>query len=299
MQFKNPDSLSEAILQTISYADIFDYPVTLPEIHRYLIGYGASLPHVREVLNNGLLTTAKIESDGKFYFLAGKQDLVPLRQDRASSSAALWAQALRYGRWISQLPFVRMVAVTGALASSNVDQNADLDYLIVTEPGYLWLSRAMILALTRLTAPFGATICPNYLLTSNVLSLSEKDLFTAQELIRMVPISGWSIYKQMRELNTWADAFLPNALGSPNGKYLREPKIILLQRLGERLLNNPLGRQLEAWERKRKIAKLSQQINPSPEIQFSADRCKGHFEQHGRRTLQIFREKVDKIMETQ
>lgn len=298
MQFKNPDSLAEAILQTISYVDIFDYPITLPEIHRYLIGQDASLSEVREELHNGQMTTEKIGSDGEFYFLAGRQDLVQLRHNRSTNSVPLWSQGMRYGRWISQIPFVRMVAITGALASRNVVHDADLDYLIVTEPGYLWLTRAMILALNRMVAPFGATICPNYLLSLNVLSLTEKDLFIAQELARMVPISGWQIYQQMRELNTWTDTYLPNAQDAPTEIYLTETKLKLLQWLGEFLLRNPLGKRLEAWEMKRKITKLSQQIDDnSIEIHFSADSCKGHFEQHGRSTLKRFSEIVSQIKE--
>ncbi|MBI3914279.1 MAG: hypothetical protein HY327_08870 [Chloroflexi bacterium] len=35
------DPVSTAILQSIQYADLFDYPLTPDEIHRYLIGMRA------------------------------------------------------------------------------------------------------------------------------------------------------------------------------------------------------------------------------------------------------------------
>ena len=204
---------------------------------------------------------------------------------------------MRYGQWITHLPFVRMVVLTGALTSNNVENGADLDYLIITRPGYLWLCRAFILLLARLVAPFGARICPNYLLTSNVLELAEKDLFTAQELSRMVPISGLEMYNEMRALNDWANAYLPNASHAPHLRHLYEPPFKPLQAVGEYILSLPFGRRLEKWEMNRKIARLSGQAAGDAEIQFSADRCKGHFERHGARTLEAFASKVKAIQE--
>lgn len=40
--------VEEAIIHTVSYVDIFDYPLTLPEVHRYLIG----VPHLLAQFQN-------------------------------------------------------------------------------------------------------------------------------------------------------------------------------------------------------------------------------------------------------
>jgi hypothetical protein len=190
-----------------------------------------------------------------------------------------------------------MVAVTGSLTSNNVTKDADLDYLIVTEPGYLWLCRAFVLLARRLMAPFGSLICPNYLITSNVLALHERELFTAQELVRMVPLSGFEIYDAMRVANdSWVLAHLPNAAGHP----AEHPAYEEIQRkpvqwLLEPLLRTRMGQGLETWEMERKIRKLSAEAGPLAEISLSADQCKGHFEGHGARTLSSFQARVQDL----
>jgi len=48
-----------------------------------------------------------------------------------------------------------MVAITGSLAMNNVENNPDIDYLVVTVGGRLWMVRAMVLAAARLAALHG------------------------------------------------------------------------------------------------------------------------------------------------
>ena len=43
-------TIPDAILETVAYADIFDHPLTAPEIHRYLTGVVVSSESLNEVL---------------------------------------------------------------------------------------------------------------------------------------------------------------------------------------------------------------------------------------------------------
>jgi len=137
--------LEWSILQTIAYADIFSYPLTLDEIHHYLIGSEATKQQVQDTLN-GNNNITKID---EFYALPNREHTVEIRQRRQQIAADFWPIALKYGRLIGSLPFVRMVAVTGSLAVDNTENNNDIDYLIVTEPGSLWVCRLFIVAFVR------------------------------------------------------------------------------------------------------------------------------------------------------
>lgn len=282
--------LRAAILHTLAYSDIFDFPLTAKEIHRYLIGYKAELGEIEAALRE--LGTSII-SQGELFALPGRAEVFGLRHKRSETSKALWRDAIRYGRWICGLPFVRMAALTGALVSDNVEAGADLDFFIITEPGWLWTTRAMILALDRAAARSGtrARLCPNYLITSSALELPEQDLFTAQEMARMVPVGGIELYRKFRQANSWAESFLPNAAGYPR-EFANESPDGRTRLVVEKVFNNPVARRLEKWEMQRKIRKFSNMAGENNETRFSADLCKGHFDGHKRRTLEAFEDKV-------
>ncbi|MBC8162752.1 MAG: hypothetical protein H7Z42_16195 [Roseiflexaceae bacterium] len=285
--------LETAVLQAVAYADVFDYALTVPEIQRYLVGLRAALPEVEHAIA-GLTPDMLITRRG-FVVLSHHEHAVETRAQRAAHAATLWPKAQHYGNLIGDLPFVRMVAITGALAVDNVQPGADIDYLIVTEPGRLWLCRALIIALVRLAEHQGAIVCPNYLLSERALILDERNLYTAHELAQMVPISGQATYMRMRQLNSWADQFLPNASHAPRPLAPRPPRMRLARSLAEASLRTPLGGWAERWEMGRKIRKLSQRRARAAETAFCADWCKGHFEGHGQRTLDAYHTRLRTI----
>jgi hypothetical protein len=282
-----------AILNTVVYADIFDYPLTLPEIHRYLTGSSASLETVSGLIDSNSF----LRKVGCYYTLPGRESIVEKRERRERVAARLWPEAIRYGRMIASLPFVRMVAVTGSLAMRNVEADADIDYLIVTSPGRLWLARLLSLVVTRLAAFRGVSLCPNFLLTQNALEIPERSLYSAHEFVQMTLLSGNELFQRMRSLNLWVQDFLPNAYGLPSviGDYTAADSAPLLQPLLEMILLTPPGAWLERWEMDRKIRKLSVENPDNPEATFSADLCKGHANRHGLRTKLSMDERLARL----
>ena len=109
-------ALERAIVQAVAYADVFDYPLTVDEIQRYLIGVPASRGAVRTALAAARLVPDVLSRSGRYFTLAGRESAVETRRSRATTAAEYWRRAVRYGHQIGNLPFVRMVAVTGALA---------------------------------------------------------------------------------------------------------------------------------------------------------------------------------------
>jgi hypothetical protein len=285
--------LPDAILQTAAYADVFDYPLSSAEIHHYLTGVRASRDAVEQVLRGHAL----LSRTDNWYTLPGRQGLAAIRRRREQIAARMWPQALGYGRLIAGLPFVRMVAVTGSLAMNNVENNPDIDYLVVTVGGRLWMARAMVLAAARLAALQGVRLCPNYLVSEQALVFEEHTLYAAHELAQMIPLSGMQVYQRIVSLNRWKERLLPNAEGLPPimGRIpLRNEKAGMKPAMEAALLLPP-GAWFERWEMGRKIRMLSHEQSGSPESRFGADYCKGHKNRHAEHTEQILRQRLENL----
>lgn len=279
-------TLAEAVLRTILYADVFDFPMTLEEIHHFLIAEApVPLDDVyRAVQADGPLE-GLIEGQDGLFFRAGRAQLVALRRSRQESAAHLLPQALRYGRWLARLPFVRMVAITGALAMQNPSgRHDDIDYMVVTCVNRVWTARALAILLVRLARLHGVTICPNYVVAESALLQTRQDVFIAHEVVQMLPLFGAGLHQHLRTTNAWVATYLPNA-EHPLHKH---PEVTLgrpwiaLKRLLETILLSPLGQRFETWEYQRKRERFAPRLHQSQSAAaIDAEQVKGHFDDHG------------------
>jgi hypothetical protein len=287
----SPGRLAAAIVRTVAYADVFDYPLTAAEIWRYLDTLPASPDDVVAALGTDSFVTASLGVRDGFYHLLARPAIVETRRTRAAAAAGQWPRAIGYGHALARLPFIRMVAVTGALAMDNVQQHTDIDFLVVTESGRLWLARAGAIALVRLAQRRGDVLCPNYVISDRALTFDERNLFTAHELAQMVPLSGQDVYERLRESNRWTSDFLPNASGPPRAWWAAGRRS-RLQRAGELLGRSRLGGRFERWEMDRKLRKFHAASVHVPEARFSADVCKGHLQGHGARIVAAYADRL-------
>src|SRR2546427_347804 len=240
--------VEQAAIRTVAYADVFDYPLQFLEVHRYLHGTTATVEATEAALARCSAPGGALSQRHGLYTLHGRESLVAVRHRRAAIADRLWPAALSFARLIAGLPFVRMVAVTGSLAWHNVDEGGDIDYLIVTEPGRLWVCRWLIAALSRVASLDGVSLCANYLISARALALAHCNLYTAYELARMTPLAGFGMYRRMRRANPWVEAYLPNAVNLPRAPVghathrSHQPKLglAILARLAQRILGSPL-----------------------------------------------------------
>jgi hypothetical protein len=275
-----------AIVSTLAYADVFDYPLTVPQIHRYLVRTPATMAQVEAALACDPWLTARVERHDDLVCLQGRSATIALRRERAVYAGALWRSGRVLAWLVARLPFVRMVAVIGSLTMDNVrSPRDDIDLFIVTAPGRVWLGRALVIALVRLAALLRIDLCPNYVLSTRRLAMSVDDLFTARELTQMIPLFGRGTFDDLRAANRWLERYLPNT--APRDEQLRDVGWLGrgFQRLAEWPLNGALGARLERALQHRKLADLAAQASNtgSREVVLEAEICKGHMESHGGR----------------
>lgn len=285
------DNLEQAVLEALAYSDIFEYPLRLKELHRYLPMH-ADIDQVSNALS---ALSGRVEKKGDCYFLAGREAIVDIRNQREVRSRVLLPPAMKYGYVLGFLPFVRMVALTGSLAVMNVSKAADFDYMLVTVPGRVWTARAFILAFGRLTRLQGHTLCPNLIVSENALEWPLHDLYSARELCQMVLIKGDDMYSRLMKANQWVKLFLPNCVhGISRGK--KETNTAAkIQSILESLLGGTLGDHFEKWEMSRKIARFQKQAGFGDETVFNAEVCQGNFHHHRGWTNEAFERRLTEI----
>jgi hypothetical protein len=293
-----PDALARAILRTLLYSDLFDYPLTPAEIAHYLIGQPSTPDEVRACLARSSWLADRVIRLNGYLALRGREAVIARRRERAAASDRLWRRARRFVRVLRLFPFVRMIAITGSLAMQNSAAQEDIDVLIVTAPDRVWLTRALSIALVYAGKLCGDTLCPNYVISERALALDRHTLFVAHEFAQMVPVYGLTVYDRMRALNPWIQVMLPNAT-QPFWSQPEEAAGSIghgLKRALEKLLSGRLGAALENWEMRRKIRKFQQRLGqPGGAALLDRDHVKGHFEDHGGPVMRLYAERLGQI----
>jgi hypothetical protein len=293
-----PSALEDAILRTILYADVFDFALEHAELHHFLM---ARQPYPPEAVQHALETSAYLHralslQDG-LITLAGRDELRLIRAERRRLTSALWPKAVAAGKLLSRVPFVRMVALTGALAMHNPGHTGDdFDYFIVTTAGRVWLARLMIVGVVRLSRLWGWPICPNFVLAPEALPQRRRDAYIAHEIAQAVPLADEAgLYADFRVANRWTHQHLPNATTpyprgqvQPLGRIGRGVKHLL-----EWILGGRVGSALESWEQRRKLRRFATQAQAATSAaQLDSAQAKGHFIDHGSGVLAQYRARL-------
>ncbi len=239
--------LERAILLTVLYADVFEYPLTEDELYDRLVCVASDRAAFEHALS--ALVGPHLKATAGYLTWVGREHLVPVRNRRRQAAGGLWASAQRYARWLAQVPFVRMVAVSGSLAVRNAEDHGDIDLFCITTPNRLWLARSFIVPLSKLTRRlprlFPLVLCPNYILTLSALDVEDRNLFTAHEVAQAVPLWGGDVYDCFLQTNRWVHDFLPHTRLEDRSRGMHEPARPWVTRWTERLLRGRLGDTLD------------------------------------------------------
>lgn len=198
-----------AILRSVVYASLFDYPLTLEQLHHSLIGVRANKECVAACWQaSDLLQSTVAYRDGLF-FPVGRSDLIATRARRERVSRDMLDRDRRILSLIAKMPFVRMVALSGSLAHLNAEGSADLDLFVITAPHRVWSVTLAVLVLSRL---FGwrKHLCLNYVVSERAMKIVPEDLFTANQIIHLRPMFGAAVFERFVKANGFVRNHYPN-----------------------------------------------------------------------------------------
>jgi|SRR5581483_3470503 len=210
--------LRAAILKTVSYSDIFDYPLTLEEIFRFLVSSkDVKIPDLKKAIKS----IQKLQRAKGFYFLTGRKKIVNERLVKEKISKNKLQIAKKISSLLFAIPTVQLIGVSGGLAMQNCNKEDDIDLFVISKKNTLWSTRLFILLLLQI---FGLRrkrnekesankFCINMLLDENDLVLSKKrqNIYGAHEVVQLLPLfERKNTYNRFIIANNWIFSYFPN-----------------------------------------------------------------------------------------
>lgn len=161
--------------------------------------------------------------------------------------------------FIGRFPFVKGVFISGSLSKGVFLEDGDVDFFIVTQPNRLWVARTLLVFYKKVFLLNSRKyFCVNYFVDSDHLKIDEENLFTATEIITLIPMVNPDLYQDFIMENNWVNEFYPEA-GLLDTNRTQGLKKKGLGRGIERLLKGKFGESLDAkfmritlrrWQRK-------------------------------------------------
>jgi hypothetical protein len=235
----------QSVIKVLAYFDIFNYPLTREEIFSFL-GEKAHCDSVDVALQQ-LVAAKRIFKLGSFYSLQNVASLKDRRISGNHKAAALLHTAYKIGSFLYQFPYVRGIGISGSLSKNFADQNTDIDFFIITRTNRLWIARTCMHLFKKLTFITGHQhwYCMNYYIDEKALRIEEQNIFTATELITLLPVCGNGAMDKFFETNNWATLYFPNQAEKKHSRYLTRSS--WFKKLVEWILNNRLGEALDNY----------------------------------------------------
>jgi len=231
-------------LKPLLYFSLFKYPLTKPEI---LAFSGNSNQDETEVALKKLVKQQVVYKIDDFYCLENDPAQIDRRLAGNEGAKKILKKADRRSKFISKFPFVEGVGLSGALSKGFFDKDGDIDFFIITSPGRLWIARTLLILYKKIFL-FNSNkyFCVNYFVSENALEITEKNLFTATELVTLIPMYGNGSFNKFYDLNSWAYKQFPNKSYDEGLNTLKPIKKPLLVRFTQKLMSKSIGDKLDA-----------------------------------------------------
>ena len=200
------------ILSTLAYFDIFNYPLTSGEIYLFLKNRYSQFDFNQAI--KCLVESKSIYQLDKFYTLKNNSALVSHRYEGNKKAAEMIKVADRISDLLVRFPYVRGIGISGSLSKNFADEDSDIDLFIITAPNRLWIARTLMHLFKKLTFLVNKQdyFCMNYYIDEHQLEIIEKTIYTAIEIVTLIPLQGDAQFEQFYAANAWTRDYLPNKI---------------------------------------------------------------------------------------
>ncbi len=218
METERKNEIRRAIVETIAFFDLFNYPLTSDEIRNYLWKAKADLDEIEEALSG----IEEIEKKERFYFLKGREEIINKREERFGFTSRKLKRARLIAKIFKIFPWIKMIAVGNLIGKNNLRDESDIDFFVITEKNRIWITRFFTAALMQV---FGLRpkrgkmrdkICLSFYIAEDEINLEkfmmgENDIYFVYWTMGLRRIFGEKgMSKEFYEANAWIKNYLPN-----------------------------------------------------------------------------------------
>ncbi len=236
-------SIKKDILATLAYFNLFEYPLRKNEIFGFL-GHCDDYNEFETGLKH-LIEDSMVFKIGDFYSIHNNYKLATRRYKGNEAARIMLRKAKRGAALIAAFPYIRAVGVSGSLSKLYADDKSDIDYFIITSANRLWIARTFLHIFKKFTFLFNRQhdFCMNYFIDEADTVIIEKNIYTAAEIVTLLPIRGKQVFDSFYKSNSWTQTFFPNKI--INNPELPRAWKTWMGYLIEKILDNRLGDKLD------------------------------------------------------
>lgn len=212
-----------AILNTILYSDLFDYPLNKRELW-YLLKSNIQISK-KEFLTELKALDYVITSKNNYFCICSKERIIKQRINKELINKNKLCLAKKAANILSLVPTAYFIGLSGSVAQGNAKADDDIDFFVISKENTIWYTRFTILFIlqllnirrTRNTKNENNKICVNMIIDEKSLTFNNdrKDIYTAHEIAQLKPlVDRHKTYIRFIKANSWIEKFMPNVIKS-------------------------------------------------------------------------------------
>ncbi len=265
------EAVEKAIIKTLSFFDLFSYPLTKEEIFSYLWQTKIDQETLFKTLAD-LLVKKSIEQKNGYYFLSGREENYEARRVKLLEGELKIKIARKAVAKISAVPFIKAIFVCNSVAFGLADKDSDIDLFVVTAKKRIWLVRfftnlvLLLFGLRRINRKSVRNrVCLSFYVDEENLNLQNiravpEDIYLAYWLATLLPMYDPDrVENKIILANNWMKNILPNLpenLSSyikevKNGPLKKSLKIVL-----QKMWGNGYGNLMEKQAKEAQLTKM-------------------------------------------
>ncbi len=200
------------ILNTLKYSFIFNFPLSVLEIHKYLIS--KEKIEIKEIENflMELYKEKKVVKKENIYSLLGAKNIWFTSKVKSEKSFEKILQKTKKDLFLLKLfPFIKFIGLTGSVSAKNIKANSDIDLFTITSKNTVWFTRFFVVLYLKIIRKYKKVYCANIYINEKDLEWESKNIYIANEIARLYPIiNKQKTYEKFIYKNKWIFEYLKN-----------------------------------------------------------------------------------------